>query len=292
VQSEIFGHESYSLHSPKQMRNIALLIGYDGAAYSGWQVQKNAVSVQGVIESKLSGLLQEKIKVIGAGRTDAGVHAYGQVANFHSDSNWDLAEIVYSLNCILPPDIAIRNAADVPDEFHSRFDAIARRYTYRIIAQKSPMVRHFVALFHYDLSIDLMNEASAFLVGMRSFKSFTKYADEQRSFVCSVVKASWETEAGRNSETAKMKESPNPRFPGFPILRFEIEADRFLHGMVRAIVGTLIDVGRRKISVENFKGILNSEDRTMAAMSAPECGLCLEEVRYGFEIWRTDAHRR
>ncbi|MFZ1082406.1 MAG: tRNA pseudouridine(38-40) synthase TruA [Candidatus Kryptoniota bacterium] len=261
------------------MRNIALLIEYDGTAYGGWQVQKNSNSIQGVIEKILSGLLQEKIKIIGAGRTDAGVHANGQVANFHTHSNWEAGKIVHALNGILPRDIAISKAVDVPSNFHSRFDAKARRYLYNVITRKSPNARYFAALFHYEMSIELMNEVSALLIGKRSFKSFTKYADQYRHFICNVTTAAW-TDFSR---------VPNPRRiskVGSPDLVFQIEADRFLHGMVRAIVGTLIDVGRGKISVGDFRRILASGDRSMASMSAPACGLCLEEVKYEFDVWK------
>jgi len=283
------------------MRNIALLIEYDGTAYGGWQVQKNAVSIQEVIEKKLSEILQEEIKIIGAGRTDAGVHAAGQVANFHAHTNWEIKKIVHALNSTLPRDIAICNAVVVPDNFHSRFDAIARRYTYTIVTKKSPLAGHFAATFHYNLSIDLMNEAASFLFGKKSFKSFTKNPDEQRNFICNVTKASWgksESEKRRCGETWKKEQSaPSPILPVYkstilpvrqsPSLRFEIEGDRFLHGMVRAIVGTLIDVGRGRISVGEFKKTLDSEDRSMASMSAPACGLFLEEVRFKNNIWDT-----
>ncbi|HUI31701.1 MAG TPA: tRNA pseudouridine(38-40) synthase TruA [Candidatus Acidoferrales bacterium] len=268
------------------MRNIALLVEYDGTAYNGWQIQKNGRSIQATIEKALSKILQEKIKIIGAGRTDAGVHAAGQVANFHARSNMEAVKIAYALNGILPQDIAIRKAADVSDDFHSRFDAKSRVYVYRITRRKAPLMRHYAAFSHIDLSIDLMNQASAFLIGEKNFKSFTKYADQRKRFVCGVTKAEWRGKRGNRREEPEVGESGAvPLSPG-SVLVFEIEADRFLHGMVRAIVGTLIDVGRMKISVEGFKNILNCEDRSMARMSAPACGLCLEEVRYGLDIWR------
>ncbi|MGO9481252.1 MAG: tRNA pseudouridine(38-40) synthase TruA [Candidatus Kryptoniota bacterium] len=275
------------------MRNIALLIEYDGTAYGGWQVQKNSCSIQEILEKELSELLREKIKITGAGRTDAGVHACGQVANFHIHSNpvkihsnavdeqaayLEPAKIAYALNGILPRDIAIRKAAYVQDDFHSRFDAKARRYFYSIITRKSPVTRHFAALFYYNLSIDLMNEAATILIGEKSFKSFTKYAEQQRHFICRVSKAEW-TGLAKDSDFGKTDKFGSPDFI------FHIEADRFLHGMVRAIVGTLIDVGRGKISVGDFRKILTSENRSMASMSAPACGLCLEEVKYEPDIW-------
>ena len=274
------------------MRNIALLIEYDGTAYGGWQAQKNTISVQEVIEKGLSLLFSKeissgrgKINIVGAGRTDAGVHAYGQVANFRTGSDWDTEKITHALNAILPFDIAVRKTVDVPDNFHARFDATAREYTYRIVTRKSPNVRHFAALFHYRLSIDSMNAAACYLVGKKSFKSFAKNSGEQRNFVCDVKKAEWKRDTRYGDRESFVSFPASEVHPEFHTICFEIEADRFLHGMVRAIVGTLIDVGRGKISIEDFKRILVSEDRTMASMDVPACGLCLEEVKYGFDIW-------
>ncbi len=237
-------------------------------------MQKNSSSIQAVIEKTLSELLQEKIKIVGAGRTDAGVHAHGQVANFHTSSDWDVRKLVYAANGNLPVDIALRKAADVPDSFHSRFDAVARKYVYKVITRKAPIARNFSAFFPYELSVEKMNEAAAALIGERSFKSFTKYADEQRHFVCDVTKAEWTRLSDRHLQG-----------DGHLHLRFEIEANRFLHGMVRALVGTLIDVGRGKIAVGDFQEILNSEKRSLASMSAPALGLFLEEVKYEFDLW-------
>jgi tRNA pseudouridine38-40 synthase len=248
-----------------QARNIALLIEYDGTAYGGWQIQKNSDSVQGEIEKSLSEMLREKVRLTGAGRTDAGVHAKGQVANFFTSSEWSPAKFVSALNGTLPPDIAIRAASEVRPEFHSRFDAIARRYSYRIIARKTPIDRAFAAFFPFTLSLENMNSAAEFLRGEMSFKAFTKYADQQRHFTCNLAFARWSRDA--------------------EVLVFEIEANRFLHGMVRAIVGTLVDVGRGKLTIDDFHSIINSGERALASMSAPACGLCLEEVKYGFEIW-------
>ena len=159
-------------------------------------------------------------------------------------------------------------------------------------------MRNVAALFHYKLSIDLMNEASALLIGNNSYKSFVKYANGQSNFVCDVTKAVWsgvqrplvsEIEGHGTPKTEQEMRAGYSMLPApLSVLRFEIEADHFLHGMVRAIVGTLIDVGRGTISVEEFKQIMNSEDRTMASMSAPACGLCLEAVNYAFDVWGSE----
>lgn len=261
------------------MGNYALLLEYDGTAYGGWQIQKNSKSIQEIIEKKLSSLLQERIKLVGAGRTDAGVHARGQVANFHTGAAWSYDKLLYALNGTLPDDIAVRDAASVPDGFHSRYDAVSRRYSYHIVSRKSAISRHTAAFFPFRLSIDAMNSAAACLIGENNYRSFTKYADEQRSFTCTVTRVGWKPAAGdRNTDSG---------LP-FPVsgLRFDIEANRFLHGMVRAIVGTLIDVGRGKLSPNAFEEILKSQDRKAASMSAPARGLFLEEVKYGFDLWR------
>ena len=267
------------------MRNIALLIEYDGTAYGGWQIQKNSVSIQGVIEKNLSELLHESIKIIGAGRTDAGVHAYGQVANFHTHSDLDVKKLAYALNGKLPYDIAVRGASDVPENFHARFDAATRKYCYKIVTAKSPIARHFAAFFPYNLSTDSMNEACTSLIGEKNFKSFTKYADQQRNFICDVTKANWKMGEGEGRAENGKRDPQAMLPPTNSVLCFEIEANRFLHGMVRAIVGTLVNVGRGKISVDEFRQIVDAEERSYASMSAPSCGLFLEEVKYGFDLW-------
>lgn len=279
------------------LRNIALLIEYDGTAYGGWQIQKNSTSIQGVLENALSRLLTEKVKIVGAGRTDAGVHAYGQVANFHTKCVWDTGKLVRALNGTLPRDIAVHAAADVDADFHSRFNAIGRKYLYRVISRKMPTLRKYAALIPYQLSVEKMNEAADLLVGEKSFKSFTKYADQQRSFICRVTKAKWVKETrdspkdpfrGRQETGDRL---PSDRFflPPSSCFLFEIEANRFLHGMVRAIVGTLVDVGRGRITASDFRKILRSEKRALASMSAPACGLFLEEVKYATDIWENNS---
>lgn len=261
------------------MGNYALLIEYDGTAYGGWQIQDNSTSIQEVIENRLSGLLQERIKLIGAGRTDAGVHARGQVANFQSDSGWTPEKLMYALNGTLPDDIAVLGAVSVPDTFHARYDAISRRYSYHVASRKSAISRNVAAFFPFKLSVDAMNSAARCLLGGNNFRSFTKYADEQRHFICNITRAEWKEETGVRDPDSGL---PSP-VCGF---RFDVEANRFLHGMVRAIVGTLLDVGRGKLTVSAFEEIFKSEDRKAASMSAPARGLFLEEVRYRFDLWQ------
>jgi tRNA pseudouridine38-40 synthase len=251
--------------SVQSRRNIALLIEYDGTAYCGWQIQRNGRSVQAAIEEKISSLLQETIKITGAGRTDAGVHARGQVANFYTSSSWSNSKLKYALNGTLPEDISIRSVVDAPAKFNSRFDAISRKYKYYVSTVKSPFKRFTSAFFPYNFSLKLMNEAASFLLGRQNFKSFTKQSVQQRHFVCEVFQAKWYREND--------------------VIVFEMEANRFLHGMVRAVVGTLLDVGRGRISIEQFYEIVKSGIRGKASMSAPACGLFLDEVKYNFPLW-------
>ena len=198
------------------MRNIALLLEYDGTAYGGWQVQKNSESIQGTIEDTLSRLLQEKVKVVGAGRTDAGVHARGQVANFHTHSDWTPAKVMYALNGTLPEDIAIRAAAEVPDGFHARYSAIARRYSYRVVSGKTAIARTYSAFFPFELSVDAMNIAASSLLGEKNFRSFSKYADEQRSFICNLTRAEWTSEGERRKEKGERGKEKGQRIsPSF-----------------------------------------------------------------------------
>ncbi len=269
------------------MRNIALLLEYDGTAYGGWQVQKNSSSIQGAIEGTLSRLLQEKIKLVGAGRTDAGVHARGQVANFNTESGWNLDRLTYALNGTLPVDIAVRAAAEVSQDFHARYSAVSRRYSYRIVSGKTAIDRDHTAFFPFDLSIDAMNLAASRLLGEKDFRSFSKYADEQRSLICNVTKAEWRIEGEeRETENGERTTESVLRVPR-SVFCFKIEANRFLHGMVRAIVGTLIDVGRGRLSLDAFEYIVASRDRKAASMSAPARGLFLEEVSYPeIPVWK------
>lgn len=253
------------------MRNIALLIEYDGTAYGGWQIQKNGNSIQGIIEKSLSTMFQENVKAIGAGRTDAGVHAKGQVANFHTSSKWKCEKIQFSGNGLLPVDISIRKATEVPETFHARYDAVLRRYVYRIVTSKTPTERLYTSFVPFTLSVHAMTEATSLILGTNDFRSFTKHASERspklhdETFICNVSRASWTME--------------------HQDLTFVIEADRFLYGMVRAIVGALIAVGRGRLSASEFRAIMETGERRNAPMSAPAAGLTLDEVIYAFDLW-------
>jgi tRNA pseudouridine38-40 synthase len=241
-------------------RNIRLVIEYDGTGYSGWQRQAGDPSIQEALETALAELLREKISVTGAGRTDAGVHARGQVANFRSGTQMECGQIARGLNALLRDDIAVLHCDDVAESFHARFDAVGRRYAYTISTVPTALDRGRVWYLRYSLDAGPMRDAAAAIVGRHDFSSFCRAGADVRHHFCEVREAAWTEEGGR--------------------IVFSITADRFLHGMVRALVGTMVDVGRGFISVTDFQAVLAGRNRTLAGPAAPPAGLTLEEVYY------------
>ena len=242
------------------MQNIKLLIEYDGTQYAGWQRQDNGRTIQGEIESALSQILQERINVVGAGRTDAGVHARGQVANFRTETKLSGREIQGGLNGLLPEDIVVHEAEEVPLEFHARYSAKERIYLYRIVSEPTALMRKYSWYVKYRLDDDVMRWAAASILGTHDFGSFCKADSDVEHYRCTVNRACWQKED--------------------TFLTFTISADRFLYGMVRALVGTIVDVGRGYTSIEEFLKILDLKDRTQAGMAAPPRGLVLENIVY------------
>lgn len=242
------------------MINIALTIEYDGTDFFGWQIQPDKRTVQEEIERTLSEITGEKIKITGAGRTDTGVHALGQTANFKLNSDFAPDTIKKALNGILPKDILIKNAREVPEAFNSRFDAVSKIYKYYISKGRTAVYRRFRWEIFYDLSVEPINDCCRFLIGKKDFRSFCKLDKERENFMCDIKNALWTEDAEEYI--------------------FTIEADRFLHKMVRTIVGTLVDVGRQKITPEDFRKIFGNRDRKIAGMTAPAQGLFLEKVIY------------
>lgn len=234
---------------------------YDGAAYCGWQRQPNAPTIQGVIEDKLSLLLRRPTEIVGAGRTDTGVNASYYVAHLDSDITIDIEQLRYKLNKILPSDIAILGIREVSDTLHARFDAREREYTYLLTQRKSPFRRFTAWYYAADLDVEAMNAAAATLLNHEDFTSFAKLNSNNKTNICHITHARWEVEADGT-------------------LRFTIRADRFLRNMVRAIVGTLVDVGRGRYSVAEFEDIIRSRDLSRCSTGAPACGLFLSNVRY------------
>ena len=242
------------------MRNIKLTIEYDGTRYAGWQRQENAVTVQEKIEGVLSQILQEEIAIVGAGRTDAGVHARGQVASFHTESSMDLFSLKGRVNSLLPKEIVVHEVQQAPAVFHARHSVLEREYSYTISREETALGRLYSWHVKYDLDPRLMKEIAATIVGTHDFQSFCKSQSGVEHHRCNVSFAEWK-EVGA-------------------LLIFTIRADRFLHGMVRALVGTMLDVGRGHTSSEQFSRILEKKDRAEAGMAAPAKGLVLERVTY------------
>lgn len=242
------------------MRDIKLVIEYDGTNFVGWQTQENGRSVQEEITKVLEQILQEPITLIGAGRTDSGVHARGQVGSFRTGSTMGVGSMLSGLNGILPEDIFVRSVEDVPQGFNARYDAKERFYRYFISTEPSAIGRHYHWYVKYDLSLQSMNVVAGQMVGEHDFESFCKYEAEVNHYRCTVVKSSWREEGS--------------------LLVYEIRANRFLHGMVRTLVGTMVDVGRGFTPVAAVGDIMLAKDRRKAGMAAPPQGLFLEEVLY------------
>ena len=234
---------------------------YDGTAYCGWQRQSDAITVQGVIEEKLSMLLRVPTEIVGAGRTDTGVNASFYIAHFDSDIVNDCAQLVYKMNKVLPADIAIMRICEVEAEKHARFDAKQREYTYFLTMQKMPFRRYSAWYFAVELDVEKMNAAARKLLEHEDFTSFAKLNSNNKTNICHISHAEWQREADGT-------------------LRFTIRADRFLRNMVRAIVGTLVDVGRGRYTVEQFEQIITSKDLSRSSAGAPACGLFLSNVEY------------
>ncbi|WP_235989307.1 tRNA pseudouridine(38-40) synthase TruA [Psychroserpens algicola] len=234
-------------------------LSYNGKAYHGWQNQPDAISVQEVLENALSTLLKTDIAVVGAGRTDAGVHATQFFAHF--DYDLELPEnLIFKLNSFLPKAIAVRDVFKVKPDAHARFHAISRTYHYRISTQKNVFNFAFAYALQKTLDIDAMNKACDILLQYNDFQCFSKVNTDVKTYHCKLMKASWRFE---NDE-----------------LIFTIKADRFLRNMVRAIVGTLVNIGLGKLQLESLHDIIKSKDRREAGFSVPAHGLYLVNIEY------------
>jgi tRNA pseudouridine38-40 synthase len=243
------------------MENIKLLIEYDGTDYVGWQVQPNGASIQGELERALGEIFQEPIATVAAGRTDAGVHARGQVASFRTSKLMSPELIHRGVNALLPPQIVVLSVEKVPEAFHARYSARGRVYSYHLGLRLSAFRRDqcwYVG--GYRFAEDLLQQCGVIILGEHDFSSFCKIDASTDHFRCTVDKASWQK---IDSE-----------------LVFDIRANRFLYGMVRALVGTMVEVARGHRDFAEFREILDAKDRSLAGASAPAKGLFLEEVIY------------
>ena len=236
--------------------------GYDGTRYHGWQVQPNGITVQEELERALSLLLREEIQVTGAGRTDTGVHARQMAAHFDTDAPIDDCTLLAArLNGVLPCDIGVDRVVAVPDDKHARFSATARTYRYYIHYGKNPFARQYALQTHYKLDFEQMNKAGRILLEHDDFGAFCKAGSDVKTTLCRVTHAAWHAN-------------------GAEAWYFEITANRFLRNMVRAVVGTLIEVGRGRMSLDEFRQVIESGSRTKAGESMPAKALFLERVDY------------
>lgn len=242
------------------MNNYRLEIQYDGTNYAGWQIQLNAVTVQQKITDALNLILKEKINLIGSGRTDAGVHAFGQVANFRTEKIIDIYSFQHSLNGILPVDISITKMESVNENFHSRFDADRRIYFYIISKIKSPFLLKYSYYLHQPLDLKELNLLSTVLIGTNDFTGLSRKNPLQENKVCTIYSAYWK-------EIKKM-------------VVFRIEADRFLHGMVRIIVATLLNAQKQNLGRKSIINVLSKKNPLLASGAAPAKGLFLYKVLY------------
>ena len=234
---------------------------YDGARYHGWQIQPNGDSVQERLQRALSLLLRSDISVTGAGRTDAGVHARTMVAHFDYETELDTQQLSYKLNKLLPQDISVSDVRRVSDDLHARFSATSRMYRYYIHTHKDPFLRNTSCEIHYPLDFNAMNKAAQVLMEYEDFGAFCKAHADVKTTLCHVMTAEW------------YQTSPTTWY-------FEIRANRFLRNMVRAVVGTLIDVGRGRVTIDGFRKIIEGKMRTNAGESMPAHALFLEDITY------------
>lgn len=239
-----------------------LEFAYKGTNYHGWQYQPNAISVQETVAKAISTILKTDIKLVGAGRTDTGVHAKQMFAHFDYESEIENSYLIHKLNSFLPKDIAILNIHKVHDEAHARFDATRRTYQYHIHTKKNAFESDDSWYYHNALNIDLMNKACKILFDYTDFECFSKVNTDVNTFNCKMFEANWM----QNNEE----------------LIFTVSADRFLRNMVRAIVGTMVYVGLEKVSLSEFKTIIEGKDRNKAGFSVPAHGLYLTKVHYPY----------
>ncbi len=265
------------------MRNLRLTLAYDGTNYVGWQVQPNGISVQSVVESAITNLTGETVRILAAGRTDSGVHALGQVVNFPTNSRIPADQFRRGLQNFLPDDVVVREAQDVAPDFHATYSAVRKRYRYVILNRQAsePFLGRYVWSVRQRLNLDQLREASQHLIGTHDFRCFESHWPNKATSVRTVFEAQW----GRSAtwslwepNTVGKETSRDDQSGAF--LWFEIVADGFLYNMVRAIVGTLVKVGRGRWEPNHVQTIIEQQDRSQAGETAPASGLYLVNVEY------------
>ena len=241
-----------------------LELAYHGTAYHGWQRQPNAVTVQEKVEEALSIISRQTVEVVGAGRTDTGVHARQLFAHFDVDDQVG-PDFVFKMNSILPKDIAVKAVWEVQPEAHARFDALSRSYQYHVVRQKDPFSLGSAYFVKRELKVEKMNEAAEILLEYTDFQCFSRSRTDVKTYNCKIVHAFWEEQEN--------------------ILIFHIRADRFLRNMVRAIVGTLLDIGMGKMEIKGLRRVIESKSRSEAGASVPAHGLYLSKVEYPEDLF-------
>ena len=262
------------------MRNIKLTIEYDGTNYHGWQIQPGVKTIQGILQSRLSMITKVDVVLNGAGRTDAGVHALGQVANFETASRMTPEQFKIALNSVLPRDIVIRHVQEVEGDFHARYSATSRTYIYTILNDETPsaFLRNYTHRVSRPIDVDSMAEACKALLGTHDFSSFASTGDPVKSFVRMVTGAEVLDAGYSMLDTGCLMPFQCSRYR---LIHFRIEANAFLRCMVRAIAGTLLEIGKGRIPPEKMQDIIDARDRSAAGPNLPARGLCLARVDYG-----------
>ena len=238
-----------------------ITFSYDGTAYHGWQIQPHSVTVQEELQKALSTLMRKPMEVVGAGRTDTGVHARKMIAHFDHDEVLDCSQLVYKLNKLLPRDIAVQHVEPVADDMHARFSAKSRTYHYYVHLDKNPFLRSYSWQVYGNPDFELMNRAARVLMEYKDFTSFSKVNTDTKTNDCTITEAHWDR-------------------VGEDQWRFTVTANRFLRNMVRAIVGTLMEVGRGRMTIEQLRSVIEAKDRCRAGDSVPGNALFLVEVLY------------
>lgn len=246
------------------MGRFFLEISYNGANYSGWQTQDNANSIQETLQNVAAKVLKQEIEIVGSSRTDAGVHALHQIAQFDFEPADSLAQVVFKLNMALPTDISVLDIYEVKPETNARFEALSRSYKYIISRKKDPFWFGRSLYYYGQLNLNSMERCIEIIKDTIDFQSFSKVKTKVNTFNCTILESCWRTDGD--------------------LLLFEIKANRFLRGMVRGLVGTMLEVGKGKISVSDFEHIIGSKDRKKAGENAPACGLYLVKVDYPDDI--------
>lgn len=242
------------------MRNIKLTVEYDGTDFHGWQMQPNVRTVQHVLQSSLAALTQESVQMVAAGRTDAGVHALGQVVNFHTSKLYSPATFLSGGNARLPADVRILSAEEVAPEFDSRKSAKRRIYRYVISRKALAIGRHYAWFVADELDLTIMNNSCSLIIGQHDFQAFCQAGADVEHYLCTVFEAKWLSQGAQ--------------------IVFEITANRFLHHMVRSLVGTFVDIGSGKYTDETLHDVLVAKDRSRVGVTAPPHGLFLVQVVY------------